>query len=119
MKKSGGGAVWNGITFDPKYNRIYIGTGNAGPWKWKIRHPGDNLFTASIVALDADTGRYVWHFQETPDNAWDYDSDADIVLATIPDRGQTRDVILHAPKNGFFYVLDRASGRLITAAEDE
>jgi quinohemoprotein ethanol dehydrogenase len=60
-KNSGGGAVWNGITFDAKYNRVYIGTGNAGPWNWKIRHPGDNLYTASIVALDADTGRYLWH----------------------------------------------------------
>jgi quinohemoprotein ethanol dehydrogenase len=114
-----GGAVWNAITYDPELNRIYIGTGNAGPWNWKIRNPGrgDNLFTDSVVALDADTGGYLWHYQETPNDAWDYDSAMDIELATVAIDGKPRKVLLHAPKNGFFYVLDRETGKLISAAK--
>jgi quinohemoprotein ethanol dehydrogenase len=116
-KLGGGGSVWNSMTFDPELNRLYLGTGNAEPSNWKIRSPGggDNLYTASIVAVDADTGRYVWHYQTTPGDAWDYDSATDMTLATLSIQGHPRRVLLHAAKNGFFYVIDRESGRLISA----
>lgn len=112
-----GGTVWNAITYDPEFNRVYIGTGNGGPWNWKVRNPkgGDALFLASIVALDADTGKYVWHFQENPNEAWDYNSTMDMELATLEIGGQPRKVLMHAPKNGFFYVIDRETGRLVSA----
>ncbi len=113
----GGGNVWNSMTFDPEFNRLYLGTGNAGPANWKIRSPGggDNLYTASVVAVDADTGRYLWHYQTTPGDAWDYDSSTDMTLATLTIQGRRRPVLLHAAKNGFFYVIDRERGRLISA----
>ncbi|NGY04191.1 PQQ-dependent dehydrogenase, methanol/ethanol family [Solimonas terrae] len=116
-ENGGGGTAWNAMTYDPKYNRVYIGTGNGGPWNAKLRSPGggDNLFLCSVVALDADTGEYVWHYQTTPDESWDFTSTMDIELATIEIDGKPRDVILHAPKNGFFYVIDRATGKLISA----
>ena len=120
-KHGGGGNVWHGITYDPEYNQVYIGTGNGSPWNPKIRSPegGDNLFLCAIVALDADTGEYKWHYQTTPGEAWDYNSNMDIVLTDIsvpsPDGSQVRTakVILHAPKNGFFYVINRANGKLL------
>jgi quinohemoprotein ethanol dehydrogenase len=113
----GGGTVWDTITFDPELNRIYIGTGNGSPWSQKRRSPagGDNLYLASVVALDATTGEYVWHFQETPGDNSDYTSTQPIILADIEVAGSKRKVILHAPKNGFFYVIDRVSGKLISA----
>jgi quinohemoprotein ethanol dehydrogenase len=116
-KYGGGGTVWNAMTYDPEYNRLYIGTGNGGPWNWKIRSPGggDNLFLCSVVALNADTGEYVWHYQTTPGDSWDYNSAMDMTLATLNIGGAPRKVILHAPKNGFFYVLDRENGKLISA----
>jgi quinohemoprotein ethanol dehydrogenase len=116
-KLGGGGNVWNSMTFDAELNRLYLGTGNAGPSNWKIRSPegGDNLYTASVVAVDADTGRYVWHYQTTPGDAWDYDSATDMTLATLNIQGLQRRVLLHAAKNGFFYVIDRENGRLISA----
>jgi quinohemoprotein ethanol dehydrogenase len=116
-KYGGGGTVWNAMTYDPKYNRIYLGTGNGAPWNRKVRSPGggDNLFLSSIVALNADTGEYAWHYQTTPGESWDFNSDMDIELATLIIDGSPRDVILHAPKNGFFYVIDRADGKLISA----
>src|SRR5262245_9208398 len=116
-KYGGGGTVWNAMTYDPEFNRIYLGTGNGGPWNWKIRSPGggDNLFLCSVVALNADTGEYVWHYQTTPGDAWDYNSAMDMTLASLSIEGRTRKVILHAPKNGFFYVIDRVSGKLISA----
>jgi quinohemoprotein ethanol dehydrogenase len=116
-KFGGGGTIWNAMTFDPQFNRLYLGTGNAGPSNWKIRSPqgGDNLYTASIVAVDADTGRYVWHYQTTPGDAWDYDSATDMTLATLTIQGQPRPVLMQAAKNGFFYVIDRENGRLISA----
>ncbi|MGC1269364.1 MAG: PQQ-dependent dehydrogenase, methanol/ethanol family [Croceibacterium sp.] len=116
-KHGGGGTVWNAITYDAELDRIYLGTGNGSPWNPKIRNPGggDNLFLASIVALDAKTGKYLWHYQENPDEAWDYNSTMDIELATLAIGGKDRKVLLHAPKNGFFYVIDRESGRLISA----
>ena len=108
-KYGGGGTVWNAMTYDPEFNRVYLGTGNGGPWNWKIRSPGggDNLFLCSVVALNADTGEYVWHYQTTPGDAWDYNSAMDMTLATLNIGGAPRKVLLHAPKNGFFYVIDR------------
>jgi quinohemoprotein ethanol dehydrogenase len=116
-KYGGGGTVWNAMTYDPEYNRLYLGTGNGGPWNWKIRSPGggDNLFLCSVVALDADTGEYVWHYQTTPGDSWDYNSAMDMTLATLNIGGAPRKVMLHAPKNGFFYVIDRENGKLISA----
>jgi quinohemoprotein ethanol dehydrogenase len=116
-KHGGGGNVWNGITYDPAYNQVLLGTGNGSPWNQKIRSPGggDNLFLCSIVALDADTGEYKWHYQTTPGETWDYNSSMDIVLADMKFGGQTIKALLHAPKNGFFYILNRANGELLSA----
>ena len=116
--KSGtGGAVWDSITFDAELNHIYIGTGNAGPYDPDMRSPGggDNLYTASIVALDADTGKYIWHYQVNPRDSWDYDTTQQMTLADLVVHGVRRKVLMQAPKNGFFYVLDRRSGKLISA----
>ncbi|MFC0203365.1 PQQ-dependent dehydrogenase, methanol/ethanol family [Novosphingobium soli] len=112
----GGGTVWNGMTFDAANNRIYIGVGNAGPYDPDKRDPGgkgDNLYTTSIVALDADTGRYLWHYQENPRDSWDYKSTPNMVLGTLPIEGRPRRVLMHAPTNGFFYVLDPDTGKLL------
>ncbi|TWO81872.1 PQQ-dependent dehydrogenase, methanol/ethanol family [Denitratisoma oestradiolicum] len=116
-KHGGGGTVWNAMTYDPEFNRIYLGTGNGAPWNQKIRSPdgGDNLFLCSVVALDADTGEYVWHYQTNPGETWDYNSAMDMVLADLTIEGKPRKVMLHAPKNGFFYVIDRKTGKLISA----
>lgn len=113
----GGGTVWNAMTYDPEFNRIYLGTGNGSPWNHKLRSPGggDNLFLCSVVALDADTGEYVWHYQTTPGESWDFNSTMDMVLADVQIDGAPRKVLMHAPKNGFFYVLDREDGALISA----
>jgi quinohemoprotein ethanol dehydrogenase len=113
----GGGTVWNSITYDPEFNRVYLGTGNGAPWNQEIRSPGggDNLFLCGILALDADTGEYAWHYQTTPGENWDYNSAMDIVTAEMDWQGKPRKVILHAPKNGFFYVLDREDGKLLGA----
>ena len=91
--------------------------GNGTPWSEKIRSPkgGDNLFTCSIVALKMETGEYIWHYQEDPADAWDFDSDEDIILAGLVIDGRTRKALIQAPKNGFFYVLDRTNGALISA----
>jgi quinohemoprotein ethanol dehydrogenase len=116
-KFGGGGTVWNAMTYDPEFNRIYLGTGNGTPWNQKIRSPGggDNLFLCSVVALDADTGEYVWHYQTNPGETWDYNSAMEMVLATRVIDGKPRKVLMHAPKNGFFYVIDRETGKLISA----
>lgn len=113
----GGGTVWNAITYDPEFNRIYLGTGNSSNYNPEQRSPGggDNLFLASIVALDADTGKYIWHYQVNPREAWDYKATADIVLADLQIGGRTRKVLMQAPTNGFFYVIDRTTGKLISA----
>ena len=116
-KHGGGGNAWNGFTYDPEFNRIYIGTGNGSPWNRNIRSPGggDNLFLCSIVALDADTGKYAWHYQTTPGETWDYNSNMDMVLADLKIDGKPVKALMHAPKNGFFYVIDRANGKLLSA----
>ena len=112
-----GGAVWSSVTYDPDLNLLYFGTGNAAPYKPSVRSPGNgaNLYTASVVALDADTGRYVWHYQVNPRDAWDYDAVSDILLSTLTIHGELRRVLMVAPKNGFFYVIDRQSGKLLSA----
>ncbi|MGB0035153.1 MAG: PQQ-dependent dehydrogenase, methanol/ethanol family [Candidatus Acidiferrales bacterium] len=116
-KNGGGATVWDAIVYDPELDLLYIGTGNGDPWAEKYRNPkrGDGLFTCSIVALKPETGEYVWHYQEVPADDWDYDSAEQMILADIPIEGQSRKVLLHAPKNGIFYVLDRATGALISA----
>ena len=116
-KFGGGGNIWHGITYDPEFNTVYIGTGNGSPWNRKVRSPdgGDNLFLCAIVALDADSGEYKWHYQTTPGETWDYNSNMDIVLADIKYGEQTIKALLHAPKNGFFYVINRANGELLSA----
>ena len=113
----GGGNAWDGIAYDPKTNLVYFGTANGAPWNRKYRSPsgGDNLFLASIVAVNADTGEYAWHYQQTPGERWDYDATPPIMLATLKLDGKDRDVLLHASKNGVFYVHDRASGELLAA----
>jgi len=116
-KHGGGGNVWHGLTYDAELDTLYIGTGNGSPWNRKIRSPGggDNLFLCSIVALNPDTGAYKWHYQTTPGESWDYNSTMDIVLADLAIDGKPLKAILHAPKNGFFYVIDRKTGKLISA----
>ena len=116
-KVGGGGNAWNGVTYDPDFNTVLIGTGNGSPWNRKIRSPdgGDNLFLCSILALDADTGEYKWHYQTVPGETWDYNSNMDIVLVDLKYREQTIKALLHAPKNGFFYVINRENGELLSA----
>ena len=113
----GGGTVWDGMAYDPDLNLLYIGVGNGSPWNQSLRSPGggDNLFLSSIVALNPDDGSYRWHYQTTPGETWDYTATAHIMVATLDIDGQPRRVVMQAPKNGFFYVLDAATGKLITA----
>jgi quinohemoprotein ethanol dehydrogenase len=115
--RGGGGNAWDSIAYDPKTNLVYFGTGNGAPWNTAYRSPsgGDNLFISSIVAVNADTGEYVWHYQETPGERWDYDATPQIMLATLKINGADRDVLMQASKNGFFYVLDRTTGELLAA----
>jgi quinohemoprotein ethanol dehydrogenase len=116
-KFGGGGNAWHGLTYDSDLDLLYIGTGNGGPWNRKLRSAegGDNLFLCSIVALDPDTGEYRWHYQTTPGDAWDYNSCMDMITTTLNINGRQTKVILHAPKNGFFYVINRETGKLISA----
>jgi quinohemoprotein ethanol dehydrogenase len=118
-KTGTGGEVWDGITFDPEMNRIYIGTANGSPFDRDIRSPGggDNLYVASIVALDADTGKYIWHYQVVPGDSWDYDTTQQMIIADLIIGGQPRKVLMQAPKDGFFYVLDRRNGKVISAGK--
>ena len=112
-----GGGPWDSITFDEELNRIYIGTGNVAPVDPVTRgnEQGDNLYTAGIVAVDAETGKYAWHYQENPRDSWDYDSTQQMTATTLTIDGRPRKVLMHAPKNGFLYVLDRNDGKLISA----
>jgi quinohemoprotein ethanol dehydrogenase len=114
-KAGGGGTPWDAINYDPVTDLVYVGTGNGAPWPAEIRSPGggDNLFTSSIVALDAKTGKYRWHYQETPSDSFDFDSTQQIMTADIAINGASRHVVMHAPKNGMFYVLDASSGKLL------
>jgi quinohemoprotein ethanol dehydrogenase len=116
-KYGGGGTVWNSMTYDPEFHVFYLGVGNGAPWNRKIRSAGqgDNLFLASVVAVDADTGAYKWHYQENPGESWDYNASMDLELATLSIDGRPRKVLLTAPKNGFFYVIDRTDGKLVSA----
>ena len=113
----GGGTVWNSIVYDPDFNNIYLGVGNGSPWTREIRSPGggDNLFLASIVAVDADTGKFKWHYQTTPEDNWDYTAVQDMALADMEIDGEKKKVLLQAPKNGFFYVIDRSNGKVLRA----
>ena len=115
--ESGGGTAWDAIVFDPDLNQIYIGTDSALPWNYEVRSPGggDNLFLNSIIALDADTGDYKWHYQTVPKDAWDFNAASHIIQAEIELFGEQRQVLMQAPKNGFFYVLDRKTGELLAA----
>jgi quinohemoprotein ethanol dehydrogenase len=116
-KFGGGGTVWDSMAYDPELDLLYVGVGNGTPWDQGVRSPGggDNLFTSSVVALKPDTGEYVWHYQETPGDVWDFDSAEPMILADLTLGQSPRKVLLHAPKNGFFYVLDRATGEVISA----
>ncbi|MEM9177586.1 MAG: PQQ-dependent dehydrogenase, methanol/ethanol family [Myxococcota bacterium] len=113
----GGGTVWDSMAHDPELDLLYIGVGNGTPWNQEIRSPGggDNLFLSSIVALRPDTGEYVWHYQTTPGETWDYTATQHIILAELEIEGRTRKVLMQAPKNGFFYVIDRETGELLSA----
>jgi quinohemoprotein ethanol dehydrogenase len=113
----GGGTVWDSIVYDPEFNQLYLGVGNGAPHNRRIRSPGggDNLFLTSIVAVDPDTGEYLWHYQQVPGETWDYTASQQMTLAEIPWQGEPRKVILHAPKAGFVYIIDRATGKLLSA----
>jgi quinohemoprotein ethanol dehydrogenase len=119
-KLGGGGAVWDGISYDPETELVYVGTGNAEPWPAALRAKDvstgqDNLYVASIVAVDVNTGKLKWHYQMVPGDQWDYDSVQHMILADLNIKGRTRKVIMQANKNGFFYVLDRTNGEFISA----
>ena len=117
-KATGGGAtVWDAMAYDPGLDILYVGVGNGTPWNHQKRSDGkgDNLFVSSILALKPDTGEYVWHYQTTPGESWDYTATQHIILADLTVEGAPRKVLMQAPKNGFFYVLDRATGELISA----
>ena len=114
-KIGGGAAVWNGLAYDAEHDIVYVGTGQPGPWTDLHRGPGDNLFSCSILAVRGSTGKLVWYYQEVPGDDWDYDSIADLMLADLNIGGKKRQVIMHAPKDAFFYVLDRLTGEVISA----
>jgi alcohol dehydrogenase (cytochrome c)/quinohemoprotein ethanol dehydrogenase len=118
----GGGTVWDSMAYDPDLGLLYIGVGNGSPWNRAYRSPGadgtgegDNLYLSSIVAIKADTGEYVWHYQTTPGETWDFTATQHIILADMEIGGQLRKVLMQAPKNGFFYVIDRETGQFISA----
>jgi quinohemoprotein ethanol dehydrogenase len=115
--KLGGGTVWDGIAFDPKLNLVYFGTANGTPWVAEARSPGggDNLFLNSLIAVNADTGEYAWHYQATPAETWDFDATSPLALADLTLDGQQRRVLMQVSKNGFFYALDASSGKLLRA----
>src|SRR6202163_1900583 len=116
-KLGGGGTTWDAISYDPELNLVYFGVGNGIEWarSYRSANKGDNLFLSSIVALNADTGAYVWHFQVNPGEEWDYDAVGQLTLADVIIDGKLRQVIMQANKNGFFYVLDRKTGKFISA----
>ena len=118
----GGGTVWDSMAYDPELDLLYIGVGNGSPWNRAYRSPGkdgtgegDNLYLSSIVAIRPKTGEYVWHYQTTPGETWDYTATQHIILADMEIEGKLRKVLMQAPKNGFFYVIDRETGKFISA----
>jgi quinohemoprotein ethanol dehydrogenase len=115
-EQGGGGTVWDAAIYDPVTDLLYFGTGNGTPWNRVMRDPddGDNLFTASVIAVKPDTGEYVWHYQETPGDSWDYDAVSPMMTADLNFDGTQRHVILHPSKNGLMYVLDAATGQLLS-----
>tara|TARA_R110002033_G_scaffold82668_3_gene133565 strand:- start:13188 stop:15311 length:2124 start_codon:yes stop_codon:yes gene_type:complete len=116
-ESGGGGTVWDSIVYDEELDQLYFGVGNGNPWNHGLRSggEGDNLFLSSIVAVNPDTGKYLWHYQETPAESWDYTATQHIIQAEMPIDGKMRKVLYHAPKNGFFFVIDRIDGTLISA----
>ncbi len=121
-KYGGGGPVWDGLVYDPDTNLVIAGTGNAEPWPLELRGTEKkdwgkytNLYTASIVAVDASNGKLKWFYQTVPNDAWDLDSVGGFIMADIPIEGKTRKVIMQAPKSGVFYILDRTNGQFISA----
>jgi quinohemoprotein ethanol dehydrogenase len=114
-KAGGGGTPWDALVYDPELDQVYFGTGNANPWYDRIRSTGDNLYVASIVAVRADNGEVVWAYQATPGDNWDYDATQPLMQATLTIGGAQRRVLMQANKNGFFYVIDRENGKLISA----
>jgi quinohemoprotein ethanol dehydrogenase len=117
-KSGGGGPAWDAFSYDPDLHLLYIGTGNGNAWSRDLRSPGggDNLFLCSIVALRADTGEYVWHYQEVPGENWDYDCVQQMTLTVLDVGGARHKVLMQASKDGFFYVLDRENGKLLSAS---
>ena len=117
VKGGGGASPWDPIVYDPGLDLVYVGTANPSPWYPELRgdRRGDNLYGSSIVALNARTGEIVWHYQTTPGDAWDYDATQPIVLADLTIDGRPRRVLMQANKNAFFYVIDRETGKLISA----
>jgi quinohemoprotein ethanol dehydrogenase len=113
----GGGTCWDAMAYDPELKLLYVGTGNGSPWNRRLRSPGggDNLYLSSIIALNPDNGELVWHFQTTPGDTWDYTATQNMILADLEIGGRLRQVIMQAPKNGFFYVLDRRTGEFLSA----
>lgn len=117
IEQGGGGTAWDSMAYDPDLNLLYVGVGNGSMWNYKARSDakGDNLFLSSILAINPDNGEYVWHYQTTPGDAWDYTATQHMILADLEIDGEQREVIMQAPKNGFFYVLDRKTGKVISA----
>ena len=122
--KYGGGAAWFIGSYDPKLNLVYYGTSNPAPWSAAVRGNDSsevgkftNLYTASVIAMNPDTGNIAWHYQFTPHDAWDYDGVNELVFADLPMNGKTTPVIMQANRNGFFYVIDRANGKLLSAKQ--
>ena len=120
--KFGGGVAWHIGSYDPKLNLVYYGTSNPSPWSASVRGNDSseigqytNLYTASVLALDADTGKITWHYQFTPHDAWDYDGVNELVFADLPVNGKPTPVLMQANRNGFFYVIERANGKLVSA----
>ncbi|QJB70009.1 PQQ-dependent dehydrogenase, methanol/ethanol family [Parasphingorhabdus halotolerans] len=116
-ESGGGGTVWDSIVYDEELDQLYFGVGNGNPWNHSLRSggEGDNLFLSSVVAVNPDTGKYLWHYQETPGENWDYTATQHIIQAELEVGGKMRKVLYHAPKNGFFFVIDRIDGTLISA----
>ncbi|NOU04027.1 MAG: PQQ-dependent dehydrogenase, methanol/ethanol family [Novosphingobium sp.] len=116
-KQGAGGTMWDAMAYDPELDLLYVGVGNGSPWNqyYRSQGEGDNLYLSSIVAIRPKTGEYVWHFQTTPGETWDYTATQHIMLADLTIDGAKRKVLMQAPKNGFFFVLDRTNGKLISA----